>query len=109
MDPTTEEMAETPTWDELRAHPRYFPDSEAIRVRIERDGSPPVVADLLDESSDGVGVLCCAHANFQVDEVVQVLYRCARLTAVVKYQYLTDVKQSQSRVGLVWQTSLNHR
>jgi hypothetical protein len=112
MNPMTEEMAvstETPTWEELRARPRYSVDSsESIRVRIESNGNPPVVAVLVDESSDGIGVLCCEHAGFQIGEVVQVLYRCARLTATVKYQCFTDQSQSQSRVGLVWQTSLNH-
>jgi hypothetical protein len=67
-----------------------------------------VVAVLVDESSDGIGVLCCAHAGFQIGDVVQVLYRCARLTAAVKYQYFTDESKSQSRMGLVWQKSLNH-
>jgi hypothetical protein len=99
---------ETPTWEELRARPRYFPDPEAIRVRIESNGNTPLIAFLVDESFDGIGVLCCAHAEFHVDEVVQVLYRCARLTAAVKYQYFTDESKSQSRMGLVWQTSLNH-
>ena len=59
MNPTTEEMAvstETPTWQELRACPRYTTDHESIRVRIKSNGSTPVVAVLVDESSDGIVV-----------------------------------------------------
>ena len=98
----------TSNWDELRSRPRYFPDPKATRVRIESDNHDPIVAVLVDESFDGIGVLCCNSTSFQVDQVVRVLYRCAQLTAIVKYHYYSDDSESQSRLGLAWQESMSY-
>lgn len=86
--------------DDMRARPRYYPDPQATRVQLEREGSA-VVAMLVDESFDGIGVLCREPVSYDVGELLQVLYRGARLRAEVKYRYLTD--ESQCRVGLVWE------
>ena len=103
MEPTPRDTlasGEATTWDELRSRPRYYPDPQATRVRIEHAESEPVVALLFDESFDGIGVICRETVDYRVHEQVHVLYRSAKLSAMVKYVSLTD--DGQCRVGLVW-------